>query len=243
MPSVSWNRDTWNDKHEWNEEGDEWSGMAAHCGQPYLRWKQALLDEFLLPHVNEATDVVEVAPGHGRWSEALVARARSVALVDISPSCLDACRERFSDAASVSYHLTDGSSLPGVADRSVDFVWSFDSFVHIDQPVIEAYAAEFARVLRPGGRVVLHHADKRNWALPVVRAGRRLGAPGRAAGRLVSQGRLRDSGNRSEVSREQVAAMLRARGFAVELQTSSWGSAGEFTVSKYHDCITTARRG
>jgi ubiquinone/menaquinone biosynthesis C-methylase UbiE len=240
MPSIDWNLETWDKAHGWDRDGDEWSNMAAHCKVPYPAWKQQLLDHFLLPYANGA-DVLEIAPGHGRWSETLVREARTVVLVDLSPSCIAACRERFAGRDNVSFHVNDGRSLP-VADASVDFVWSFDAFVHMDPPVIDGYLQECARVLRPGGHVVIHHADKRRWSLAFVPLTARLGLPGRVAQRLLSQGRLRDSGNRSDVSREHVAEMLAGHGLQLVRQTHEWGESPKCDVSKYRDCITVATR-
>ncbi len=45
----------------------------------------------------------------------------------------------------VEYVVTDGMSLPGIADESIDFVFSFDSFVHMDKSVIQAYFLEMRR--------------------------------------------------------------------------------------------------
>ncbi len=238
MPSVEWNKQAWDSTHGWESDGDEWSGLAAHCGQPYEAWKKALIDTFMLPNISSESDVLEIAPGHGRWTETLVPAARSVTLVDLSPTCIDVCRERFADAKNVTYHVNDGRSLPMVSDRSIDFAWSFDSFVHIEIDVIDAYLGEFARVLRPGGRFVLHHADKRDWSLSLVPVTRRLGQPGRVVQRVASQGRLRDSGNRANVSAELVARAAEAHGLRIERQTDRWGPSGEFTVTKYRDTIT-----
>ena len=242
MPSVSWNRDTWNDKHEWELDGDEWSGMAAYCGQPYPLWKQGLIDTFVLPYVGPETDVLEIAPGHGRWSTTLVERARSVTLVDLLPSCIEACKERFADAKNVTYHVNDGKSLAFVDDASIDYVWSFDSFVHMELPIIDGYLSEFARVLRPGGRLVLHHAGRRHWALPLAPINTRLGKPGRVLYRLAAQGRWHDSGFRANVSRRAVADLLAKHGLTLESQTDRWGSDGQFTVEKFRDCVTVASR-
>jgi ubiquinone/menaquinone biosynthesis C-methylase UbiE len=242
MPSVEWNRDVWGSEHTWDSDGDEWSNMAAHCGQPYPQWKAALVETFLLPELSASKDVLEVAPGHGRWSSSMVGAVRSLTLVDLSQSCIDACRERFADASNVTYIVNDGTSLSGVADESIDFIWSFDSFVHMESDVIASYLREFARVLRPGGRIVIHHADKRPIALKLAPTLKGAGTPGRVMLRLLAQGRLRDSGNRSEVSRFAVARDAQAAGLSVIKQTDRWGADGRFTVTKYHDSITLLSR-
>ncbi len=240
MPSIDWNRRAWDGEHVWHEDGDEWSNMAAHCGASYGDWKEGLIEAFLLPHVGPDRDALEIAPGHGRWSETLVATCRSVTLVDLNPGCIEACRARFADASNVAYELNDGSTLPG-ADRSVDLVWSFDSFVHMDPDVIDAYVGETARVLRPGRYAVLHHADKRPAGLALAPVAAKFGRAGRLTTQLVAQGRVRDSGNRSNVSAAMVADMAGAHGLDVALQTDRWGPGGRFNVAKYHDAITVLR--
>ena len=68
------------------------------------------------------------------------------------------CREKLAGADNVEYRITDGSRLPNVADDSVDFIWSFDVFVHISPEDQQGYMSEFARVMRPGAKAVIHHA-------------------------------------------------------------------------------------
>lgn len=241
MPNIDWNRDTWDRQHDWSEAGDEWSGMAAHCDQPYGAWKQALIDELLTPRLRPGAHVVEVAPGHGRFTEHIAGRVANTTLVDLSPTCLELCRERFGDDG-VAYVLTDGASLPGVGDASVDFIWSFDSFVHMERDVIDAYLHEFRRVLRRGGTFTIHHAGKTDWTLRLVPLTSRLGTVGRVAQRLVSQRRLRDSGRRADVSREQVSRLAAGAGLTILTQRRTWGPHGEFSVAKYGDWITTGVR-
>src|SRR5262249_49755169 len=50
----------------------------------------------------------------------------------VNRSCLDAYRARFgdqTDGCRFFYHLADGTSLPGVADASISFCYSWDSMV------------------------------------------------------------------------------------------------------------------
>lgn len=238
MPDVEWNLRAWNESHSWDQDGDEWSGMARFCHQPYDDWKSALVEEFLIPRLSNTANVLEVAPGHGRFSEYITTRARTTTLVDLGPTCLDSCKQRFGEGPDIRYILTDGSSLPGVDDESIDFIWSFDSFVHMEKPVISAYLGEFARVLRPGGTFTIHHAAKRAWSLALVPVTSRLGRIGRVGQRLASQGR-RYGGNRGNVSRENVAELTRAYGMAVVSQRDNWGPRGEYNVARFGDCITT----
>lgn len=238
MPSVEWNRAAWGQEHAWEQHGDEWSGMAAACGQPYELWKAALVDTFITSSLTPTSDVLEIAPGHGRWTEHLLAAAGSVVIVDINQECLDACRSRFGDDPRLRGHLTTGSSLSFLDGESIDFAWSFDSFVHMDGDVITGYLGELARVLRPGGRAAIHHAGLRDWSLALVPITSRSGLVGRVVQRLAGQGRWRDSGNRSPVSRQHVAGWARSVGLTVEQQTQRWGEHGQYDVRKYGDWIT-----
>jgi SAM-dependent methyltransferase len=241
VPSVEWNRVTWGSTHEWDKDGDEWSGMAMYCGQPYEEWKADLVRTFIDP-VSEGARILEIGPGHGRWTEHLVRRASSLALVDISQSCLDHCRERFAGEPTISYHLTDGCSLGFLDDHSIDFAWSFDAFVHMEGAVIEGYLAELGRVLAPGGAAVIHHADKPKWSLVIAPVAHRMGRPGQIIQRLGVLHRLRDDGHRSDVSAEMVAGWAAAAGLGARAQVSSWGDGGRHTVGKYRDRISVLHK-
>jgi ubiquinone/menaquinone biosynthesis C-methylase UbiE len=237
MPSVEWNRQVWGHKHDWSREGDEWSGMARYCGQPYEDWKRALVETFIAP-VPAGSRVLEIAPGHGRWTEYLLRDAARLVLVDINQSCLDSCRYRFAGDDRISYHLTDGCSLAFLPDASVDFAWSFDAFVHMDPEVVQGYLRELGRVLAPGGRAVIHHAGKPAWSLWLAPLTGRAGRPGRVLQRLASQHRLHDDGARSNVSRAMMVHWATRAGLRVRGQVQSWGDAGQHTVAKYRDAIT-----
>ncbi len=54
----------------------------------------------------------------------------------------------------------NGTDFPGVPSRSIDFLFSFGTLVHLDVPLIEAYLNNMRDVLRPGGNAVLQYSDK-----------------------------------------------------------------------------------
>lgn len=218
-----------------------WHGCPL---QPALGGVEAgLIETFIDPYAGP--EVAEIVAGHGRWTEHLLARAAYVTIVDVNQKCLDACAERFADEAAegrLTPMLTRGSTMPSVAGQLADFVWSFDSFVHMDPEVVQGYFGEIARVLRPGGHAVIHHAGLRGWSLPLVVATRRLGRPGHIVQRLAGQGRWRDSGNRSPVSRDSVLHWALDAGLAVDRQTQTWGNQDQFDVQLYGDWITVLGR-
>ena len=115
----------------------------------------------LLPTIPAGGTVLEIGPGGGRWSEVLAPRAEQLILVDVTPAC---SRSAASASASGARPLraSGGCDLPGVADGSVDAVWSFDVFVHVAPLDQAGYLDAIARVLRPGGVAAIHHADGRN---------------------------------------------------------------------------------
>jgi hypothetical protein len=46
-----------------------------------------------------------------------------------------------------------------IPDSSVDFVFSFDSFVHPDRDVVEAYLRQLGTKLKIGGKGFIHHSN------------------------------------------------------------------------------------
>jgi len=242
MPSVKWNR-YW-ERYDWPQDGDEWSLQAAWCGQPYETWKASVQEAFLRPNLTPASVALEIAPGHGRWSEFLVEHAARVHLVDLNPSCIEFCQRRFAGREHVSYAVNDGTSLPGLEPDSVDFAWSYDSFVHMEADTIGAYLRELRRVLRPGGRAVIHHAGRRHATLPLGFL-IRLGPPGRWLFKLISirrdTGGMHD-GDRSLVSRELFARLAREAGLELLFQVDSWGDRARFDCKRFNDVVTGLRK-
>ncbi len=163
MPTLDENLRLWNDEHAWPEGGDEWSARWGGAENQWLTSIYPRISAFL-----PASHVLEIAPGHGRWTRFLQAHAAKLTLVDLAPNCIEACRVRFRDLPHLEYHVNDGRSLDAIADASIDFVFSFDSLVHADAFTMRSYCFEIARTLRVGGAGFLHHSNLgayRRWLL------------------------------------------------------------------------------
>jgi len=110
----------------------------------------------------DLSDVLEIAAGAGRHSAQIVDRCQSLALIDTSSAAVELARTRFSNDAHVSVVLSDdGRTLPFPAG-AFSAVFSYDAMVHFEPLTINSYLTEIARVLRPGGRAVLHHSAYTN---------------------------------------------------------------------------------
>jgi len=164
MPSAHENREHWT-THDWPQGGDEWS---VAWGSSRALWYGTLLPRihFALP----ARHLLEIAPGFGRVTEFLLAHCDAYTGVDLTPKCVEACRERFAGVAKARFELTDGRSLDALADGSVDLAVSWDSLVHADPEVLESYAHALAQKLAPGGRAFLHHSNLGAFADPATGA-------------------------------------------------------------------------
>jgi len=154
MPTVAENLSMWNDSQFWSQNGDEWSEA---WGGTDLLWMTAVL-----PRIRQfipAPTILEIAPGHGRFTQFLKDCCERLLVVDLSPLCIEACRRRFASEPHIRYYANDGKSLAMIADESVDFVFSFDSLVHVEADVLQTYAEQLATKLRPDGIGLIHHSN------------------------------------------------------------------------------------
>ena len=194
--------DIW-DLLPWEKEGgEEWTVSAE--------WKKSLVDEVLLNYIKPGTAVLEIGPGAGRWTEILQPMARELFAVDVSAKALDLCKKRFPSATNIAFFLTRNANLGFIPDKTIEAIWSFDVFVHINPGDTDSYLSEFKRVLVPGGIAVIHHPK---------------------------DGGLH-GGCRSRMTAGLFADLLEKHGLVLARQFESWGENGRFNLSRYCDCIS-----
>lgn len=140
----------------------------ATFGEDYLYFYAShLTDELNDQDTDDVVSFLDLRPGHhvldapcghGRISNRLAARGMRVVGVDASALFLDVARQPGTDAE---YRLGDLRELPVDGPFDAALSW-FTSFGYFDDPDNRRVLAEYRRVLRPGGRLLIemHNHDE-----------------------------------------------------------------------------------
>jgi SAM-dependent methyltransferase len=128
---------------------DEVAGQMEHAYSPGRTWEATARGLLGLLRLG---DVLDVGSGDGVLTTLLAPRARSVTCLDRSPRVIEAAGKRLGRLPNVRLLEGDMHALP-FPDRSFDQVLCFHALTYADAPA--RAVAEAARVLRPGGDLVL----------------------------------------------------------------------------------------
>lgn len=133
--------------------GEEWGGP---------QFADAIVDQLVADHLGPDVDVLEIGCGGGKFSQRIAPRVRSLVCADISPAMIAQTRgelTRRGVGENVSYQVLTGTDFTGVADNSLDFIFSYDVQLHMQPQNVFSYMKDARRVLRPGGVFMLHQID------------------------------------------------------------------------------------
>lgn len=107
----------------------------------------------------EGARVLDLGCGFGRVALALAPHAAHMTGVDLSAEMVAQARERAAGVRNIAFGMVDGRALP-FPDASFDLALAVDSFPFVVRAgALEAQLAELARVLRPGGDLLVF-----NWS-------------------------------------------------------------------------------
>lgn len=131
---------------------ESWDGLRAAMFSDEVR--AIAIERAGLPSEGIAVDL---GSGTGFLSLGLASRTATVHTVDSSPEMQAIARKNLAEFSNIQYHLTSGPLIP-LPEASVDAVLANMYLHHIPEPALAL--AEIARVLRPGGRVVITDLDE-----------------------------------------------------------------------------------
>ena len=101
--------------------------------------------------------------GAGRLTRPLASRFGAAVGVDITPAMLDLARRDNPVAQQCEFVLNTRPDLALLRDGEFDLVYSSVVLQHLPPVLIRAYLAEFARVLRPGGSLIVQLPTSPRW--------------------------------------------------------------------------------
>jgi len=151
-----------------------WDARARENPRAYINWPEVSDDEtaffesgrvdygrFVAPFLGRMNfdprnkTALEIGCGIGRIARWMSADFGHYVGVDVSPEMVR--KASIYGVPNATFQPVSGGDLTGIADASVDFVFSFAVFQHVpDKKAILNYISETARVLRSGGIFRLH---------------------------------------------------------------------------------------
>jgi len=139
---------------EWRAYGQLNYGASEDIEAGLKEW--AMLKEHLNQYgLKQRSCCVEIGCGAGRLTNALAEEFDSVQALDVSPDRLEQAG-KVPNAAKVRFHLVDAPKIP-LPDATCDLCISTHVLQHVASVhAVESYLREMARVLRPGGGILIH---------------------------------------------------------------------------------------
>lgn len=122
------------------------SARRPEPGRSWAAWARAL------GHLLPALDVADLGCGEGALTHEIARWARRVAAVDPDPAVLDRARGAEATESNVDWTRASLDALP-LEDASFDLALLSQALHGLDAP--DAAVAEAARIVRPGGRVLI----------------------------------------------------------------------------------------
>jgi len=110
--------------------------------------------------VQPGTLAADIGAGTGFLTEGLLRKGVSVIAVDRSQAMLDVLLRKLPDVQGLQCRLGEGDSLPIECDRT-DYVFANMFLHHVEEP--EAAIREMARILKPGGLLVITDLDRHDF--------------------------------------------------------------------------------
>ena len=166
MPNIQWNKSYWNNDIQTFNEGES---KKVFPNEKYYgdRWGEvekepifkSIKEKFILPFVNNKS-VLEIGPGGGRWTKYLL-NCESLYCVDLNPHSLEYVKNRFRSQTNITYILNKGNDFPNIPKKSIDFIFSYGTFVHFDIDVTVDYICNMMDILSDNSNIVIQYSEKK----------------------------------------------------------------------------------
>lgn len=151
---------------KWDKQFRQWIADAEAKGlDPNDVGDEAWANDYLSETLNEryldlvpaGGVVLELGPGSGRLTRHLIKRAKRVELIDSSKFVIEWISRYLVGKGEFRAQHIPVPAAPHLADNSIDLVVAHGVFEHLDFDESYYFLAEFARVLKQGGKVSFNY--------------------------------------------------------------------------------------
>lgn len=148
MPSIEWNR-SWSSNLQQFKNGElPGTNYGDQWGNPSVNEVlKTVVKEYIYPYTDETKTVLEIGSGGGRWTQYFL-KCNKIYCVDLNQEMLDYISDRYCNNDNLKLIKTDGTNLPGISENSIDFLFTFGTFVHLDFYIIEEYMKNIKNVMK-----------------------------------------------------------------------------------------------
>ena len=135
------------------DDAENWTFLFWEERFPFRRYFESL----------DVTRCAELACGHGRHAEQLLQlygdHVEALYCLDVLEENVAFTQKRIGMFAQASVMLVSGSDFQPIASETLTAIFCYDAMVHFSPDIVLSYLVDAARVLVPGGRALLHHAN------------------------------------------------------------------------------------
>lgn len=212
--NINFNKKLWGELHIRDHNGDEWNDMATFDWVEYNQWKIWLINTFIYPYISKKKNILEIAVWHWRRTKYLLWSYKKYIWIDIAENCIEYCKKTFNNYENIDFLLWNWNDLSMIKSNSIDFIFSFDSFVHIDQNIFQNYIKEFNRILKKWWIAIIHHSN------------------------TINKNQIQSTWYRASCNNQTISEYIIKNNLTIIKQTSKRWDKNQYSVDKFNDIIT-----
>jgi len=142
-------------KQYFDKVAEEWDQMRRGFFSEAVR-ENALA----VAGVQKGKLAADIGAGTGFITEGLIRAGLKVIAVDESEAMLETMRKKFGNMEGIDYRVGEGKNLP-IPNECVDYVFANMYLHHVEVPL--RAIKEMARILNPGGKLVITDLDEHDY--------------------------------------------------------------------------------
>lgn len=135
-------------------------GLSGYFHLGYISSLYATYLVCLKPHISSETNVLEIGPGRGAWTKAILAlEPKMVWALDAASDEHTGFSAYVGNSTHVQYHQVTDESLREVPDLQIDLFFSFGVFCHLPEQIVKNYLFSLYDKMAPGAHGYFLVAD------------------------------------------------------------------------------------